>query len=73
MAGAAALATETFQHIANDKRCQELGWACVPVLLWRHAAIGVKRQSRHFHDRHLVWLLTPHNQSLKLLPTSMDV
>ena len=31
VAEAAALATETFQHIANDQRCQELGWACVPI------------------------------------------
>ena len=36
-------------------------------LLWRHTAIGVKRQSRHSHDWHLVWL-----QSQKLLLTSMD-
>ena len=31
VAGAAALAAETRKHIANDKRCQELGWACVPI------------------------------------------
>ena len=27
----AALAAETQKHIANDKKCQELGWACVSV------------------------------------------
>ena len=31
VAGAAALAAETRKHIANDKRCQELGWACIPI------------------------------------------
>ena len=31
VAGAAALAAETRTHIANDKKCQELGWACVPI------------------------------------------
>eukprot|EP00731_Ephydatia_muelleri_P023207 Em0015g790a len=32
VAGAAALAADTRKHIANDKRCQELGWAaCVPI------------------------------------------
>ena len=31
VAGAAALAAETQKHIANDERCQELGWSCVPI------------------------------------------
>ena len=30
MAGAAALAAETCKHMENDKKCQELGWACIP-------------------------------------------
>ena len=25
------MAAETRKHIANDKRCQELGWACLPI------------------------------------------
>ena len=62
MAGATALAAKTGKHIANNKKCQELGWA--------HMALGVKRQSRHSHDWHLVWLLT-HNQGLKVSLTSM--
>ena len=72
VAGAAALPAETRKHIANDKRCQELGWACLPIAVETYGN-WVKRQSRHFHDWHLVWLLTPHNQSLKLSLTSMDV
>ena len=31
VAGAATLAEETRKHIANDKRCQELGRTCVPI------------------------------------------
>ena len=61
VAGAAALAAETRKHIIKGAK----SWVGhVFPLLWRHTAIGVKRQSRHFHDWHLVWLLTPHNQSL---------
>eukprot|EP00731_Ephydatia_muelleri_P005623 Em0002g1799a len=33
VAGAAALAAETRKHIANDKRCQELGRTCVPIAM----------------------------------------
>ena len=34
-------ATETRKHIDNDKKCQELGWACVPIAVetygnWGH-------------------------------------
>ena len=30
-AGAAAIATEQRKYIANDPKCQELGWVCVPL------------------------------------------
>eukprot|EP00731_Ephydatia_muelleri_P023015 Em0015g598a len=30
-AGAAAAASEQRKHIANDPKCQELGWVCVPL------------------------------------------
>ena len=30
-AGAAAAASEQCKHIANDPKCQELGWVCVPL------------------------------------------
>ena len=31
VAGAAALDAETHKHMANDQKCQELGWACIPI------------------------------------------
>ena len=31
MAGVAALAAETQKYIANGKKCQGLGWTCVPI------------------------------------------
>ena len=31
VAGATALAAETRKHITNDKKCQQLCWACVPI------------------------------------------
>ena len=65
---AAALAAETRNHVANGKKCQELGWTCVPMS-WRHMAIGVKKLRTHF----LAWLLVFHNPSPKLFQTSMDV
>ena len=30
-AGAAAAASKQRKHIANDPKCQELGWVCVPL------------------------------------------
>ena len=29
--GAAAYAAELRKHVANDTRCQELGWTCIPL------------------------------------------
>ena len=40
VAGAAALAAETRKHIANDKKCQELGWACVPIAVETYSNWG---------------------------------
>ena len=31
MAGSAALAAEQWKHNANDVKCSELGWKCVPL------------------------------------------
>ena len=30
-AGAAAHVAENMKHAANDTKCQELGWACIPL------------------------------------------
>ena len=40
--GAAAFAAESRKHAANDAKCQELGWSCIPMPS-RHMAIGGKR------------------------------
>ena len=66
MAGAAALAAETKKHIANDKKCQELGRACVPIAVETYGNWGQEAKEA-FSRLASLWLLTPHNQSLKLL------
>ena len=40
VAWAAALAAETRKHISNDKRCQELGWVCVPIAVKTYGNLG---------------------------------
>ena len=35
-----APAAQTRMHIANDKKCQELGWACVPISIQAHGNSG---------------------------------
>ena len=32
-AGSAALAALICKHRVNDKRCRELGWACIPLVV----------------------------------------
>ena len=42
--GAAALEAEVRKHRANDPKCSELGWVCVPpAVLWRHIVTGAKK------------------------------
>ena len=31
--GSAALAAQTCKHRHNDKRCRELGWVCIPLVV----------------------------------------
>ena len=39
-AGSAALATEDGKHRANDAKCNELGWLCVPLVIrWGREAM----------------------------------
>ena len=49
MGGAEALAAETRKHIVNDKKCEELGWECVPIAVETYGH----------------WGQTPHNPSPK--------
>ena len=39
-AGSAALATESRKHRANDAKCGELGWLCVPLVAETYGAWG---------------------------------
>ncbi|KAL5515079.1 hypothetical protein EMCRGX_G000197 [Ephydatia muelleri] len=46
-AGAAAQATELRKHEANDVKCSELGWLCIPLVVESYGA-GGKRLWSHF-------------------------
>ena len=37
-AGVAARATELRKHEANDRKCRELGWVCVPMVVEAYGA-----------------------------------
>ena len=39
-AGAAAQATELRKHEANDVKCSELGWLCIPLVVESYGAGG---------------------------------
>ena len=39
-AGAAAQATELRKHEANDVKCSELGWLCIPLVAESYGAWG---------------------------------
>ena len=41
-AGSAALATEGRKHRANDAKCGELGWLCVPLIAEIYGAWGIE-------------------------------
>ena len=41
-AGAAAAASEQHKHIANDPKCQELGWVCIPLAVEMYGNWGRK-------------------------------
>ena len=41
-AGSAALATEGRRHRANDAKCGELGWLCVPLIAEIYGAWGIE-------------------------------
>ena len=43
--GAAAYAAELRKHAANDTRCQELGWICIPLAAEMYGSWGMEAQS----------------------------
>ena len=50
-AGSAAVAAELRKHSANDAKCSELGWTCIP--LWpSHMELGAAKRCKLFHGSH---------------------
>ncbi|KAL5491653.1 hypothetical protein EMCRGX_G016985 [Ephydatia muelleri] len=43
-AGVAAVAAESRKHVANDPKCFELGWTCVPLAVETYGNWGVEAQ-----------------------------
>ncbi|KAL5515687.1 hypothetical protein EMCRGX_G000889 [Ephydatia muelleri] len=43
-AGVAAVAAESRKHVANDPKCLELGWTCVPLAVETYGNWGVEAQ-----------------------------
>ena len=47
-AGVAAVAAESRKHVANDPKCFELGWTCVPLAVETYGNWGVEAQETFF-------------------------
>ena len=43
--GAAAYAAQLRKHVANDTRCQEFGWACIPLAVETYGNWGMEAQN----------------------------
>ena len=68
MAGSAALAAEQQKHHANDAKCSELGWKCIPLAVESYRCWGIEARQ---HLARLASCLTTHyNQSSKSQATS---
>ena len=42
--GSSALVAEARKHNANDSKCAELGWVCIP-LAWSHMDAGAQKHN----------------------------
>ena len=40
--GSAALAAEVRKHNANDAKCSELGWSCIPIAVETYGCLGAE-------------------------------
>ena len=40
--GSAALAAEVRKHNANDAKCSELGWSCIPIAVETYGCWGAE-------------------------------
>ena len=45
-AGSAVFAAEERKHKANDSKCAELGWVCIPIPM----VVGTLKQSGHYRS-----------------------
>ena len=55
--GVAALSAETRKHAANDPKCRELGWVCIPMAVETYSNSG--KEAQHMFSR-LATYLTIH-------------
>ena len=60
IAGVAALSAEMRKHAANDPKCRELGWICIPMAVETYSNWG--KEAQHMFSRlatylaiHLSW------------------
>ena len=49
--GAAAFAAELRKHAANDPKCKELGWFCIPLAVETYGTYRVKRHMQSAFSR----------------------
>ena len=47
--GSAALAAEVRKHNANDAKCSELGWSCIPIAVETYGGVGVQKPWTRCH------------------------
>ena len=54
IAGVAALSAETRKHAANDPKCRELGWMCIPMAVETYG--NWRREVQHMFSRLATYL-----------------
>ena len=54
IAGVAALSAETRKHAANDPKCRELGWMCIPMAVETYGSWG--KEAQHMFSRLATYL-----------------
>ena len=54
IAGVAALSAETRKHAANDPKCRELGWICIPMAVETYGNWG--KEAQHMFSRLATYL-----------------
>ena len=59
-AGSAAVAAELRKHLANDAKCSELGWTCIPLVVESYGAWGREAiQASRLASLLATWTNTP--------------